>query len=153
MDHTGPGSLGGTFGGNPLACVAALAGIEAIEQNHLCERAIGLGKQFRARAGEWRGRFPAIGDVRGLGAMQALELISHDNSRTPATELTARLVKHCYEHGVLLVTAGSYGNVIRLLMPLVITDAQFSEALDVIEDGLALLCPEQRAEALLAAIK
>ena len=153
MDHTGPGSLGGTFGGNPLACVAALAGIEAIEQNNLCERAIGLGKQFRARAAEWRVRFPAIGDVRGLGAMQAFELVCNGHSRAPAAELTARLVKYCYEHGVLLVTAGSYGNVIRLLMPLVITDAQLSEALDVIEDGLALLCPEQRTEAVLAAVE
>ncbi len=151
MDHTGPGSLGGTFGGNPLACAAALAGIEAIEQDHLCERAMDLGEQFRARAAEWRDRFPAIGDVRGLGAMQAIELVK-DNSRTPAAELTARLVKYSYEHGVLLVTAGSYSNVIRLLMPLVITDAQLSEALDVIENGLGLLCPEQRAEAVLASV-
>ncbi len=152
MDHTGPGSLGGTFGGNPLACVAALAGIEAIEQDHLCERATDLGEQFRTRAAEWRDRFPAIGDVRGLGAMQAFELVGGDNGRAPAPELTARLIKYGYEHGVLLVTAGSYSNVIRLLMPLVITGAQLSEALDVIEDGLGLLCPEQRAEAVLASI-
>ncbi|MGA2132149.1 MAG: 4-aminobutyrate--2-oxoglutarate transaminase [Bryobacteraceae bacterium] len=128
MDHTGPGSLGGTFGGNPMACEAALAVIEAIESGGLCERAVQLGEQFRRRALEWRQRFPAIRDVRGLGAMQAFELAD-----APSTKA---LTKYCYEHGLLLVTAGTYGNVVRILMPLVVTDEQMQEALDVIEAAL-----------------
>jgi 4-aminobutyrate aminotransferase / (S)-3-amino-2-methylpropionate transaminase / 5-aminovalerate transaminase len=127
MDHTGPGALGGTFGGNPLACEAALAAIEAIENERLCERAVLLGEQFRERALAWQKRLP-IRDVRGLGAMQACELADAESTKT--------LVKYCYEHGLILVTAGTYGNVIRILMPLVVSDDQMNEALDVMEAGL-----------------
>ena len=127
MDYTVPGALGGTFGGNPLACEAALAAIEAIENGGLCARAVQLGKLFRNRALAWRQRFP-IRDVRGSGAMQACELAD--------AESTKALVKYCYEHGLILVTAGTYGNVIRILMPLVVTDDQMHEALDVMEAGL-----------------
>ena len=135
MDNTGPGSLGGTFGGNPLSCEAALAAIRALE-NALNDRAIPLGERFRARALAWRERFPFIGEVRGLGAMQAFELIEPDGSRSPDPDSTKQIVHYCYERGVILVTAGSYGNVIRLLMPLVITDEQLEEALDVVEAAL-----------------
>jgi len=129
MDHTAPGALGGTFGGNPLACEAALAVIQAIENGGLCARAQRLGEQFRQRALAWKDRFPLIREVRGLGAMQAFELA--DAASTKA------LAKHCYEHGLILVTAGTCGNVIRILMPLVVTDHQMEEALDVLEAGLA----------------
>jgi 4-aminobutyrate aminotransferase/(S)-3-amino-2-methylpropionate transaminase len=129
MDHTGPGALGGTFGGNPMACEAALAVIQAIEDGGLCRRAMHLGELFRRRVLAWKARFPSIRDVRGLGAMQAFELA--DAASTKA------LAKYCYEHGLILVTAGTYGNVIRILMPLVVTDEQMNEALDIIEAGLA----------------
>src|SRR5258708_11112892 len=135
MDHTGPGSLGGTFGGNPLACEAALAVLDALEQGELCHRAMQLRERFCKRALGWRERFPVIGDVRGLGAMQAMELVAAGNA--PDADATKALTQHCLEHGVILVTAGSYGNVVRILMPLVITDAQMEEALDVMEAGLA----------------
>ena len=131
MDHTGPGALGGTFGGNPLACEAALAVIQAIESGGLCACAMHLGAQFRRRVLAWKDRFPAIREVRGLGAMQAFELA--DAASTKA------LAKYCYEHGLILVTAGTYGNVIRILMPLVLTDEQMGEGLDVMEAGLAFL--------------
>ena len=131
MDHTGPGALGGTFGGNPLACEAALAVIQAIESGGLCACAMRLGAQFRRRVLAWKDRFPAIREVRGLGAMQAFELA--DAASTKA------LAKYCYEHGLILVTAGTYGNVIRILMPLVLTDEQMGEGLDVMEAGLAFL--------------
>jgi 4-aminobutyrate aminotransferase / (S)-3-amino-2-methylpropionate transaminase / 5-aminovalerate transaminase len=137
IDNTGPGSLGGTFGGNPLSCEAALAAIRAIEQNGLNERALRLGERFRTRALEWRQRLRIIGDVRGLGAMQAFEIVRPDDSRTPDAEATKEIARYCYENGVILVTAGSYGNVIRLLVPLVITDEQMDEALDVL--GAALM--------------
>jgi 4-aminobutyrate aminotransferase/(S)-3-amino-2-methylpropionate transaminase len=128
MDHTGPGSLGGTFGGNPLACEAALAAIQAIEDDNLCKRAMQLGEQFRQRVLAWKKRFPVIGDVRGLGAMQAFEMAG--------AESTKALTKYCYEHGLILVTAGTYSNVVRILMPLVVSDDQMNEALDVMEAGL-----------------
>ena len=131
MDHTGPGALGGTFGGNPMACVAALAAIQAIEGNGLCERAVHLGDLFRRRVLAWQDRFATIRDVRGLGAMQAFELADAASTKT--------LTKYCYEHGLILVTAGTYGNVVRILMPLIVTDEQMNEALDVMEAGLAAL--------------
>ena len=135
MDHTGPGSLGGTFGGNPLACEAALAAIDTIESQHLCERAAMLGKLFQKRAILWQRTFPFIGDVRGLGAMQAMEIVEGE-SRGPAPDLTKQIVKFCYEHGVLLVTAGTNGNVIRLLAPLVITETELEEAFGVMDRSL-----------------
>ncbi len=138
MDHTGPGSLGGTFGGNPLACEAALAAIEAIQSGQLCSRAEALGHQFRTRALAWQQRFPAIGDVRGIGAMQAMELVKPEEPKRPIPN-SPKLTRYCYQHGVILVTAGTYSNIIRLLMPLVITDAQMDEAMDVMESGLAQL--------------
>jgi 4-aminobutyrate aminotransferase/(S)-3-amino-2-methylpropionate transaminase len=137
MDHTVPGALGGTFGGNPLSCAAALAAIKAIEDNHLNDRAMYLGDVFRKRASQWQRRLPNIGDVRGIGAMQAFELVKPDGSRMPDADLTKRLTRYCYEHGVILVTAGTYSNIVRLLMPLVITDDQLNEALDVLEAGFA----------------
>ena len=135
MDNTGPGSLGGTFGGNPLSCAAALAAIEAIESG-LNEQAMGLGQMFQKRALDWQKRLPVIGQVRGLGAMQAFELICPGGSRAPDPKMAKKVVRYCYEHGVILVTAGTYSNVIRLLMPLVITGDQMSEALDVMEQAL-----------------
>jgi len=138
MDHTGPGSLGGTFGGNPLACEAALAVLDAIEQGDLCNRALHLGQLFRDRALAWKRQFAVVGDVRGLGAMQAIELVSA-GSDAPNADATKSLTQFCLDHGVILVTAGTFGNVVRILMPLVITDEQMNEALDVIEAGLATI--------------
>jgi 4-aminobutyrate aminotransferase / (S)-3-amino-2-methylpropionate transaminase / 5-aminovalerate transaminase len=136
MDAPGLGGLGGTYGGNPLACAAALAVIETMEREDLPARAEKLGQRFDARAREWKKRWPLIGDVRGLGAMRALELVRPDTNREPAKEETERILRYCLEHGLILVSAGSYGNVIRLLMPLVITDVQFDEGLDVLEGAL-----------------
>ena len=136
MDNTGPGSLGGTFGGNPVSCVAALAAIRTIENENLCERAVELGAQFRLRADNWIRKFPIVGDVRGLGAMQALEMVRDRVTKAPADTESKDLLKYCYERGVLLVGAGTRGNVVRVLMPLVISDADFAEALDVMEAGL-----------------
>ncbi len=133
MDAPGPGGLGGTFAGNPVACEAALAVLDMFEQQDLNARANALGDRFQKRACEWRKRWALIGEVRGLGAMQALELVQSPDKREPAAEETKQITQYCYEHGVITISAGSYGNVIRLLMPLVITDAQMDEALDVLE--------------------
>jgi 4-aminobutyrate aminotransferase / (S)-3-amino-2-methylpropionate transaminase / 5-aminovalerate transaminase len=133
MDAPGPGGLGGTFAGNPLACEAALAVLDMFEQQDLNAHANALGDRFQKRAREWQKRWPLIGEVRGLGAMQAMELVQSADKREPAAEETNQITKYCYEHGVITISAGSYGNVIRLLMPLVITDSQMDEALDVLE--------------------
>ena len=136
MDAPGPGGLGGTFAGNPLSCVAALAVLDLFEREDLNGRANQLGLHFQSRAQEWQRRWPMIGEVRGLGAMQAIELVRSTETREPAAEETKAVTQYCYEHGVITISAGSYGNVIRLLMPLVITDEQMDEALDVLEAAL-----------------
>jgi 4-aminobutyrate aminotransferase / (S)-3-amino-2-methylpropionate transaminase / 5-aminovalerate transaminase len=145
MDAPATGQLGGTFGGNPAACEAALAVLDIIENENLCARANLLGERFRKRASKWQGKWELIGDVRGLGAMQALELVRSKTAREPAEEETKQVSQHCYEHGLVTITAGSYGNVIRLLMPLVITDAQMDEALDVLEAALAYVAEKKSA--------
>src|SRR6266571_479308 len=137
MDAPGVGGLGGTFAGNPLSCAAANAVLDLFEREDLLSRANSLGEQFHKRAQEWKTRFEIIGDVRGLGAMQAIELVKSRETREPAPEETKQITQYCYEHGLITITAGTYGNVIRVLVPLVITDEQLNEALDVLEDAIA----------------
>ncbi len=133
MDHLEPGAVGGTFGGNPVSCAAALATIDLMEREQLCERSESIGRTFMQRAHEWQQRFPCIGDVRGVGGMLALELVSDQQMKTPAPDLTRAVTRHALEHGLMLVTAGTFGNVIRVLVPLVVTDGQFQEGVDVLE--------------------
>jgi 4-aminobutyrate aminotransferase/(S)-3-amino-2-methylpropionate transaminase len=149
MDTTGPGTLGGTFGGNPAACEAALAVLDMMESENLSARANHLGELFRTRAADWQKRWELVGEVRGLGAMQALELVRSRATREPADEETKQVSQYCYEHGLITITAGSYGNVIRVLVPLVITDAQMNEALDVLESALAAVVEKKTAVAQL----
>lgn len=137
MDAPAIGALGTTFGGNPLSCVAALASLKIIDTEDLCRRAEILGAQFEHRALCWQKQWPIVGDVRRLGAMCALELVRSTQERTPAELETKKILDFCHTHGVIIISAGSFGNVIRLLMPLVITDAQLNEALDVLEAGIA----------------
>lgn len=136
MDAPGPGGLGGTFAGNPLSCEAALAVLDLFETNDLYSRADELGEHFQKRAREWQKHWPIIGEIRGLGAMQALELVESRETLAPAGDDTKKITQYCYEHGVITISAGSYGNVIRLLMPLVISDEQMEEALDVLEAAI-----------------
>ena len=139
MDAPGPGGLGGTFGGNPVACAAALAVLETLEGDALCERANALGRQFARRAYEWQQRWPMIGNVRGVGAMQAIELVRSSELLEPADEEVKQITQYCYEHGLIVINAGSYNNVIRLLVPLVISDQEMDEGLDVLEGGLRVV--------------
>ena len=136
MDAAISGGLGGTFAGNPVSCAAGLAVIDAIEREDLAQRAEQLGGHFQHRARAWQQRWPIIGDVRGLGGMCAIELVE-PGTRKPAKQVTDQITRYCYEHGVVVLSAGSFGNVIRILMPLVITEAQFNEALDVLESAIA----------------
>jgi 4-aminobutyrate aminotransferase/(S)-3-amino-2-methylpropionate transaminase len=150
MDAPAAGQLGGTFGGNPAACEAALAVLDLIEKENLNARADHLGEVFRKRAAGWQKRWDLIGDVRGMGGMQGLELVRSRNTREPADSETREVSRYCYEHGLVTITAGSYGNVIRLLMPLVITDGQMNEALDVLEGALAVVAEKKGAAAQMA---
>jgi len=143
MDAPGPGGLGGTFAGNPLSCEAALAVLDIFERENLLTRADELGEQFQARARKWQRRWPLIGDIRGLGAMQAIELVKSAETREPAPQETKQITQYCYEHGVITITAGTYGNVIRVLVPLVITDAEMEEALGVLESALQSVCEKK----------
>jgi 4-aminobutyrate aminotransferase/(S)-3-amino-2-methylpropionate transaminase len=136
MDAPGAGGLGGTFGGNPVSLAAAHAVLDQMETGALYARAEAIGREFAARAASWRERFPLVGDVRGLGAMWAVELVKDRATRAPAKDETAALTKRCYERGLVTITAGTYGNVMRTLMPLVITDAELREGLDVLEAAL-----------------
>ena len=137
MDAPGPGGLGGTFAGNPLSCAAALAVLDLFEQEDLLSRADELGDRFQKRALEWQKRWSLIGDVRGLGGMQAIELVRSTETREPAKDETKKVTQYCYEHGLITISAGSYGNVIRVLVPLVISNDQMDEGLDVLESALA----------------
>ena len=136
MDAPVVGSIGGTFGGNPLACEAALAVLDIFQQSDLCAPANHIGERFAARAQEWQRRWPLIGDVRGIGAMQAMELVRSPETKEPAAEETKQVVRYAYEHGLILFSAGTYGNVVRLLVPLVVTDGQLDEGLDVLEAAI-----------------
>jgi 4-aminobutyrate aminotransferase/(S)-3-amino-2-methylpropionate transaminase len=145
MDAAGPGGLGGTFAGNPASCAAGLAVIDTIGEQKLCERAEHLGDHFKKRARDWQQRRSIIGDVRGLGGMCAIELVQ-PGTREPAADETNRITRYCYEHGVVVLSTGSFSNVLRLLMPLVITDEQFDEALDVLEAAIADVADTKETE-------
>ena len=139
IDQPGPGAIGGTFGGNPVSCAAALATLAVFENYDLCKRSQQIGERFAERANAWKQRFPLVGDVRGLGGMCAMELVLDRETKEPAGDKTKQLAKYALEHGLLLVTAGPYGNVIRILVPLVVTAEQLDEGLDILEAGLAEL--------------
>jgi 4-aminobutyrate aminotransferase/(S)-3-amino-2-methylpropionate transaminase len=133
MDAVQPGGLGGTFGGNPVACAAALGAIEAMEQLGLPARAQAIGAVIERRFAEFAGRFPFVGEARGVGAMRALELVTDRTSLAPDKARTERVLALAAARGLLLLSAGLHGNVIRTLMPLVISDAELAEGLAVLE--------------------
>ena len=138
MDASHPGGLGGTFGGNPVAAAAAVAVLKQIEAGGVIERAQTVGKLLGDRLNAMKAKYPVIGDVRGHGAMMAIEFVE-PGTLNPNKDAVDKLVKHCHTNGVLILNAGTYYNVIRFLPPLAITDELLNEALDVLEAGLAAL--------------
>ncbi|MGQ9560937.1 MAG: 4-aminobutyrate--2-oxoglutarate transaminase [Candidatus Oleimicrobiaceae bacterium] len=132
-----PAGLGGTFSGNPVSCAAALAVLEVIEEEGLLERAEELGRTVRARFKQMQQRYSLIGDVRGLGAMNALELVKDRTTKEPAPEAVTEVLGFCYEHGLIVLKAGTYNNCIRTLMPLVISNKELAAGLDILEEGIA----------------
>jgi 4-aminobutyrate aminotransferase/(S)-3-amino-2-methylpropionate transaminase len=137
MDAPGDNSIGGTYVGNPVAIAAAHAVLDVIEEEGLVERASEIGDTIRARMETWRERFSVIGDVRGLGAMLAIELVSDRDVKTPDADLATAIVEAAAARGLLLLKAGLYGNCIRVLCPLVVTDEQLTEALGAWEEAIA----------------
>jgi 4-aminobutyrate aminotransferase/(S)-3-amino-2-methylpropionate transaminase len=136
MDAPGDSAIGGTYVGNPVAQAAALAVLDVFEEEALTERAAALGETIRARMEAWQARWKAIGDVRGLGAMLAMELVVDQETKEPAPELASTVVEAAAAHGLLLLKCGIYSNCIRVLTPLVLSDAELDEALDVWEQAL-----------------
>ena len=134
MDAPGKGGVGGTYVGNPVAQAAALAVLDVIDDEDLVERSAAIGVTMRARMEEWQARWPQIGDVRGLGSMLAIELVAGDGA--PDAELATRVVDEALQRGLLLLKAGVELNCIRVLVPLVISDAELDEALDVWDEAL-----------------
>lgn len=145
MDAPGPGSLGGTYCGHPLSCAAALAAIETIEKDGLLARSSMIGQQFEKRARDWQKKWALVGEIRGLGGMCAMELVRSAETREPADTETRETAKYCYEHGLITITAGTFNNVIRILVPLVVTDEQLQEGFDVIERALATVAEGKQA--------
>lgn len=137
MDAPLPGGLGGTYGGNALSCAAALAVIDAYEQQHLLARGEALGERLRQGLLRLQTRYPRIGDVRGSGFMLAIELIKDDLARTPDADLNQRLIDEARAGGLLVIKCGVYRNVLRFLAPLVTSEAQVDEALQILDAALA----------------
>ncbi|MBP9956106.1 MAG: 4-aminobutyrate--2-oxoglutarate transaminase [Pseudomonas sp.] len=136
MDAIAPGGLGGTYAGNPLACAAALAVLEVFEEERLLERARVIGERLQTGLQALQARHRQIVEVRGLGAMQAIELGEQGDPRVPATALTARLVARARDRGLILLSCGAYGNILRILVPLTVSDAQLDRGLAILGDCL-----------------
>ncbi|CAN2235226.1 GabT 4-aminobutyrate aminotransferase and related aminotransferases [Candidatus Planktophila vernalis] len=138
MDSVHASGLGGTYGGNPIACAAALGAMETMEEENLVARAKHIGEILGTSLRELAKKYPVIGEVRGRGAMQAIELVE-PGTKNPNTAAMNAVVKYCQSQGVLILTAGTYSNVVRFLPPLVITDELLKDALSVLDDAFASL--------------
>jgi 4-aminobutyrate aminotransferase/(S)-3-amino-2-methylpropionate transaminase len=143
MDAPAPGGLGGTYAGSPLACAAALAVLDVIERERLSERAAKIGETLVARLRQLSRDNPAIGEVRGLGAMVAMELVRDGDPHAPDADLAKALVKEAAARGLILLSCGIYGNVVRFLVPLTASDAIVSEGLDIVADSLRAVSAPQ----------
>lgn len=139
MDAAMEGGLGGTFGGNPLSCAAALEVFHIFEEGSLLQNVTHLAKILQSRLSGFKEKYKVVGDVRGLGVMQAIELVKDKNTKEPNKEATVQLAQFCLEHGLIILTCGTYGNVIRLHMPLSTGVKDLEIGLSIIEEGLKRL--------------
>ena len=137
MDAPAPGGLGGTYGGNPLACAAALAVLDVFKDEGLVDRGAKIGDELRAGLLKLQQRLPAIGDVRGLGAMLAIELVTDRASTAPNAALAQQVVERALEGGLILLKCGPHKNVVRLLPPLIATSDEIQRALQILEASIA----------------
>ena len=135
MDAVHAWGLGGTYGGNPVACAAGLAVLEAFEEENMLGKSVALGEKLQARFEKWQKEFGIIGEIRGLGAMLGLAFVKGAN-KEPAADEAKQMAAYCLEKGLLILVCGSYGNVVRILAPFVITDEQLEKGLSIMEEGL-----------------
>jgi 4-aminobutyrate aminotransferase-like enzyme len=136
MDSVPPGGLGGTFGGNPLACAAANATLDALTDGDMLERAKNVGERLRKGLDAMATRIPQIGEVRGIGPMLALELVHDPETKQPAPELATRATANARDRGLMLLSCGLYGNVLRILVPFVASDEDLDRGLEIMEESL-----------------
>lgn len=134
MESVHPGGVGGTYGGNPLSCRAGLAVMEIFEEENLLEKAEKLGQTLRSRFDAWKEQFELIGDVRGLGPMMALELVKDRQTKQPAADEAKAMAQRCLEKGLVILACGTFGNVIRFLMPLTIGAQELDKGLAIVEE-------------------
>jgi len=139
MDAAAPSSIGGTYIGNPVCCAAAIATIKMMKDENLNERGIQVGKIIEERFKKMQNQHQEIGDVRGMGAMMAMEFVKNGDPRQPDGELCGHIVKNCAENGLIIINAGTFKNIIRVLCPLVITDEQLHKGLDILETEIQKL--------------
>ena len=135
MDSVHSWGLGGTYGGNPVACAAGLAVLDVFEEENMLAKSVALGKKLQARFEKWQKEFSIIGEIRGLGAMLGLEFVKGE-AKAPAADEAKQLAAYCLGQGLLILVCGSYGNVVRILAPFVITDEQLEKGLAIMEAGL-----------------
>jgi 4-aminobutyrate aminotransferase/(S)-3-amino-2-methylpropionate transaminase len=140
MDAPAPGGLGGTYAGSPIGCAAALAVLQVFEEEKLLERSRAVGERLTAGLKKLAAKHPTIGDVRGLGAMVAIELFKSGDVHQPDAELAKAIVTEAAKRGLVLLSCGVYGNVIRILVPLTASDALLDEGMAILGDTLAALC-------------
>jgi 4-aminobutyrate aminotransferase len=136
MDAAAPGGLGSTYAGHPIACAGALAVLDVVEEEKLCERSTALGERMRARLGTLKARHSSIAEVRGLGAMTAVEFCRDGDPHRPAPEIANALKAEAARRGLLLLTCGVYGNVLRIMIPLTIPETVLDEGLDILTAAL-----------------
>jgi 4-aminobutyrate aminotransferase/(S)-3-amino-2-methylpropionate transaminase len=136
MDAPEAGGLGGTFGGNPVACAAGMAVLDEVGRDEFRAHSEELGQGLRTRLDEIASRVDNVGEVRGLGPMLALELVTDRESKEPAADLTKRTTERARERGLILLSCGLYGNVVRILVPLVISDDDLDRGLEILEESL-----------------
>jgi 4-aminobutyrate aminotransferase / (S)-3-amino-2-methylpropionate transaminase / 5-aminovalerate transaminase len=144
MDAPTPGRVGGTYGGNPVACAAALATIDFIQKEDLCARAEKIGARLTHRMKSLQERCPAIGDVRSLGAMVAVEFVKNRETKEPAEDEVTAIIGECLKRGLLVMGAGIFSNVVRFLPPLVITGSQLDQAIGIFEESTDVVCRKRR---------
>lgn len=139
MDSVHPSGIGGTYSGNPITCEAALAVFDIFEAEDLLGRAKLLGEKLQTTLHGFKEKHDLIGDVRGVGPMIAMELVHDRQNKTPAPDKAKELVKYCFERNLIILACGTFGNVIRFLMPLVITDKQLAQGMDILDNGLTAI--------------
>lgn len=136
FDGVKSGIIGGTYGGNALACASALKIIEIIEREHLCERSQEIANLCRTKFDSWLEKYDEIGDVRGIGCMMGIEFVTDKQSKKPNAKLVSDIVQYCVNHGLIIESAGAYSNVIRFLCPLVVTDSQLEKGLEILHGAI-----------------